>query len=182
MIELAANLLVAFLLVLTTSWCVLLYRRLGRLRVERSDIEDFVTAIDTASQRAEAAIAGIRESALEAQRALGGQKELAQQRIGELPKVKLRLGRFGVDGQQKGVDLRIGLDLVAHARNGAADVFFLVSGDDDLVDRYRTRLAEWQAEISSFVSKRGGAYVQVPADIELADLLFDVLRRRRVVE
>src|SRR5690348_7811438 len=31
-----------------------------------------------------------------------------QQRIGELPKVKLRLGRFGIDGQQKGVDLRIG--------------------------------------------------------------------------
>ena len=45
-----------------------------------------------------------------------------------------------------------------------------------------TRLAEWQAEISAFVSKRGGAYVQVPADLDLADLLFDVLRRRRVVE
>jgi hypothetical protein len=57
-----------------------------------------------------------------------------QERIGELPKVKLRLGRFGVDGQQKGVDLRIGLDLVAHARNSAADVFFLVSGDDDLTE------------------------------------------------
>jgi uncharacterized LabA/DUF88 family protein len=57
-----------------------------------------------------------------------------QERIGELPKVKLRLGRFGVDGQQKGVDLRIGLDLVTHARNSAADVFFLVSGDDDLTE------------------------------------------------
>ena len=57
-----------------------------------------------------------------------------------------------------------------------------VSGDDDLVDRYRTRLAEWQAEISSFVSRRGGAYVTVPSDLDLADLLFDVLRRRRVVE
>jgi len=57
-----------------------------------------------------------------------------QERIGELPKVKLRLGRFGVDGQQKGVDLRIGLDLVTHARNGAADVFILVSGDDDLTE------------------------------------------------
>jgi uncharacterized LabA/DUF88 family protein len=57
-----------------------------------------------------------------------------QQIIGELPKVKLRLGRFGVDGQQKGVDLRIGLDLVTHARNAAADVFILVSGDDDLTE------------------------------------------------
>jgi uncharacterized protein (DUF58 family) len=57
-----------------------------------------------------------------------------------------------------------------------------VSGDDDLVDRYRARLADWQAEISSFVARRGGAYVVVPSDLDLADLLFDVLRRRRVVE
>ena len=57
-----------------------------------------------------------------------------QERIGELPWVKLRLGRFGVDGQQKGVDLRIGLDLVTHARNNVSDVFYLVSGDDDLTE------------------------------------------------
>ena len=57
-----------------------------------------------------------------------------------------------------------------------------VSGDDDLLDRYRTRLTDWQAEIGSFVSRRGGAYVVVPSDLDLADLLFDVLRRRRVVE
>ena len=57
-----------------------------------------------------------------------------------------------------------------------------VSGDDDLVERYRARLAEWQAEIAAFVSRRGGAYVPVASDIDLADLLFDVLRRRRVVE
>lgn len=94
MIELAANLLVAFLLVLTTTWCVLLYRRLARLRVERRDIEAFVTAIDMASQRAEAAIAGIRESAVEAQRALGGQKELAQQRVAELSRLVDSAGRM----------------------------------------------------------------------------------------
>lgn len=66
--------------------------------------------------------------------ARNGVPDAQQQRIGELSKVKLRLGRFGVDGQQKGVDLRIGLDLVAHARNGASDVFFLISGDDDLTE------------------------------------------------
>lgn len=57
-----------------------------------------------------------------------------QERIGEISRVKLRLGRFGVDGQQKGVDLRIGLDLVTHARNRASEVFYLVSGDDDLTE------------------------------------------------
>lgn len=63
-----------------------------------------------------------------------GVPDAQQERIGELSKVKLRLGRFGVDGQQKGVDLRMGLDLVTHARNRAADVFLLVSGDDDLTE------------------------------------------------
>lgn len=63
-----------------------------------------------------------------------GIPDAQQERIGELARVKLRLGRFGVDGQQKGVDLRIGLDLVTHARNGTADVFYLVSGDDDLTE------------------------------------------------
>jgi uncharacterized protein (DUF58 family) len=57
-----------------------------------------------------------------------------------------------------------------------------VTGDDDLVDRYRTRLAEWQDEIATFCARRGGAYVSVPSDLDLADLLFDVLRRRRVIE
>ncbi|MEE2035164.1 NYN domain-containing protein, partial [Rhodococcus chondri] len=66
--------------------------------------------------------------------ARNGIPDAQQERIGELSKVKLRLGRFGVNGEQKGVDLRIGLDLVTHARNGASDVFFLVSGDDDLTE------------------------------------------------
>lgn len=57
-----------------------------------------------------------------------------QAAIGMLPKVKLRLGRFGYEGQQKGVDLRMGLDLVAHARNDAVDTIVLVSGDDDLTE------------------------------------------------
>lgn len=54
------------------------------------------------------------------------------EQIGMLPRVKLRLGRVGFEGQQKGVDLRIGLDMVTHARNGAVDTIVLVSGDDDL--------------------------------------------------
>ncbi|KJR10319.1 hypothetical protein UG54_01575 [Gordonia sihwensis] len=66
--------------------------------------------------------------------ARNGVPNCQQERIGELSKVKLRLGRFGVDGEQKGVDLRIGLDLVTHAQHNTSDVFFLVSGDDDLTE------------------------------------------------
>ena len=57
-----------------------------------------------------------------------------------------------------------------------------VGGDSDLVERYQDRLATWQAELSDFASRRGGAYVAVPSDLDLADLLFDILRRRRVIE
>jgi hypothetical protein len=63
-----------------------------------------------------------------------GVPDTVQQKIGLLPRVKLRLGRIGFDGEQKGVDLRIGLDLVAHSRNAAVEVIYLVSGDDDLTE------------------------------------------------
>ncbi|MDN4479720.1 NYN domain-containing protein [Demequina muriae] len=59
----------------------------------------------------------------------------SDQRVIEMvPRVKLRLGRIGNEGQQKGVDLKIGLDMVTHARNGAIDTLVLISGDDDLTE------------------------------------------------
>lgn len=64
----------------------------------------------------------------------GGTPDRVQEQIGLLPRVKLRLGRLSHAGEQKGVDLKIGLDLVTHARNNAVDVMFLVSGDDDLTE------------------------------------------------
>lgn len=63
-----------------------------------------------------------------------GVPDPTQEQIGLLPRVKLRLGRIGVDGEQKGVDLRIGLDLVAQARTARVDVMYLVSGDGDLAE------------------------------------------------
>lgn len=55
-------------------------------------------------------------------------------RIGLIPGVKVRLGRISFNGEQKGVDLKLALDLVGIARNRAASVAFLVSGDDDLAE------------------------------------------------
>ncbi len=64
----------------------------------------------------------------------GGMPDIHQDEIGLLPRVKLRLGRLSRAGEQKGVDLRIGLDLVTHGRNRIVDVIYLVSGDDDLTE------------------------------------------------
>lgn len=55
-------------------------------------------------------------------------------KIGLLPGVKVRLGRMSYEGNQKGVDLKLGLDLVGIARNRAASVGYLLSGDDDLAE------------------------------------------------
>ena len=62
----------------------------------------------------------------------GGAPDATQETVGMLPRVKLRLGRTSPHGEQKGVDLRIGLDLAAHGRNHVVDTMYLVSGDDDL--------------------------------------------------
>ncbi|MDO5093457.1 MAG: NYN domain-containing protein [Propionibacteriaceae bacterium] len=61
-----------------------------------------------------------------------GQADEDQQKVATLPKVKLRLGRIGVEGEQKGVDLRLGLDMVGQSRNRVVDTIYLLSGDDDL--------------------------------------------------
>lgn len=55
-------------------------------------------------------------------------------RIALLPDVKVRLGRIGVSGSQKGVDLRLGLDLIGVARNRAASTAYVLTGDDDLTE------------------------------------------------
>jgi hypothetical protein len=55
-------------------------------------------------------------------------------RIGLISGVKVRLGRISFGGEQKGVDLKLALDLVGLARSRAVSVIFLVSGDDDLAE------------------------------------------------
>lgn len=64
----------------------------------------------------------------------GGQPDAHQVHLGMMPRVKLRLGRRSYSGEQKGVDLRLGLDLVTQARNRAIDIAYLLSGDDDLTE------------------------------------------------
>ena len=60
-----------------------------------------------------------------------GVPSATQVAVGELPKVKLRLGRMTASGQ-KGVDGLIILDLITLARNRAVDVAILFTGDEDL--------------------------------------------------
>ena len=64
----------------------------------------------------------------------------SQVALAEHAGVKLRLGRVGADGRQRGVDALIAGDLVSLARNRAMADCILLSGDDDL----RVAVAEIQ--------------------------------------
>lgn len=63
-----------------------------------------------------------------------GLPDAHQKKIGLINSVKLRMGRINTFGEQKGVDLRLGLDLVSVAVNRAVEVAYVVSGDDDLTE------------------------------------------------
>lgn len=63
--------------------------------------------------------------------AVDGVPSPTQVAVGDLARLKLRLGRMSAGGQ-KGVDGLIILDLITLARNRAVDVAILVSGDEDL--------------------------------------------------
>jgi hypothetical protein len=72
------------LLVATGLSCLVLHHRLRGLRTERGELEAVVQALDAATHRAEAAAAGIREAAGEAQLLLARHGEEAEERIAEL--------------------------------------------------------------------------------------------------
>lgn len=97
---------------------------------------DYETLITWLSEHAEAdsGLPLLRVNWYDAGGRPGGMPDASQDAIGRLPQVKLRLGRLSYSGEQKGVDVRIGLDLAIQARQRVADVVYLVSGDDDLTE------------------------------------------------
>lgn len=97
------------------------------------DHQRLITAV-TEQVQADSSLPLLRVNWYDSGAGPGGTPDRLQEQIGMLPRVKLRLGRLNSYGEQKGVDLRIGLDLVTHARNGVVDKMYLVSGDDDLTE------------------------------------------------
>lgn len=75
-----------------------------------------------------------------------------QQRIAELPDVKVRLGNLNANNQQKGVDSLIRGDLESLARHRAIGDAVLIGGDEDLVSAveaaqgYGARVHLWGIE------------------------------------
>jgi len=56
-----------------------------------------------------------------------------------------------------------------------------VTVDLATIDAYKERLAAWKAGVADLAAKRRASYVDVSSDVNLADLMFAELRRRRVL-
>ncbi len=56
-----------------------------------------------------------------------------------------------------------------------------VTADLATIDRYKARLAEWQAGLADLAARRRATYVPLRTDTPIADLVFAELRRRRVL-
>jgi uncharacterized protein (DUF58 family) len=56
-----------------------------------------------------------------------------------------------------------------------------VTIDLSTLDAYKGRLATWKASFADLAAKRRASYVDLPSDANLAELMFNELRRRRVL-
>jgi uncharacterized protein (DUF58 family) len=56
-----------------------------------------------------------------------------------------------------------------------------ITADLTTIDAYRTRLAAWKSDFADIAAKRRASYVDLASDVNLADLMFAELRRRRVL-
>lgn len=56
-----------------------------------------------------------------------------------------------------------------------------VTVDLPTLDAYKARLAAWKAGFANLAAKRRASYVDLSSDADLADLMFNELRRRRVL-
>ena len=56
-----------------------------------------------------------------------------------------------------------------------------VTVDLATIDAYKARLAAWKAGLADTAAKRRATYVDLSSDVNLADLMFAELRRRRVL-
>ena len=56
-----------------------------------------------------------------------------------------------------------------------------ITADLATIDAYKDRLAAWKATFADLAARRGASYVDLASDVNLADLMFAELRRRRVL-
>lgn len=56
-----------------------------------------------------------------------------------------------------------------------------ITADLATIDAYKDRLAAWKATFADLAARRGASYIDLASDVNLAELMFAELRRRRVL-
>ena len=56
-----------------------------------------------------------------------------------------------------------------------------ITADLATIDAYKDRLTAWKATFADLAARRGASYVDLASDVNLAELMFAELRRRRVL-
>lgn len=87
----AIEMVVAILLVLTIVYCAVLNRRLTRLRADEEVLRATISELITATEIAERAILGLKATAAECERSLGGRMTASEALIADLDR-KLEAG------------------------------------------------------------------------------------------
>jgi hypothetical protein len=93
LISLAAEALVAVLLIITIGYCMILNSRLKRLRADESGLRATISELVTATEIAERAIGGLKSAAIDCDRTLSS-------RMREAEHFSLQLAREIEEGQQ----------------------------------------------------------------------------------
>ncbi len=84
MIDVALQVVLVVLLLLTITWCVIVHLRLRRLRTDGNEMQAFVEALGEATARAEATIRMMRETGHELESKGLGRESQARERGSEL--------------------------------------------------------------------------------------------------
>ncbi|MEZ5904133.1 MAG: DUF6468 domain-containing protein [Geminicoccaceae bacterium] len=128
MIDLALQVALVVLLLLTITWCMIVHRRLRRLRTEGGEMQAFIAALGEATTRAEAAISLMRDTGREIESAAIEQERRARECRGELTRlmenatrVTRRLAAAREQGAARMAELRTRDDLAGEPRQRPAE-------------------------------------------------------------
>jgi hypothetical protein len=131
--------LVAFLLLLTIGYCVLLNERLKRLRNDEQSLKATIAELITATEIAERAVAGLKTAAHECEDTLGDRLRLAERLSNDLER-QLSEGQVMLTRLSRVVMSGRALDAVPAAK-AAPDPKAVAAAARSFADRLRERVA-----------------------------------------
>ena len=96
MIETLIQSALVALLLLTMGWCALLYRAVSRLRMDQGELRELIVALEEATERADRAVADMRNATLQGDRRAREQEAMVERRAAELRGLMVRASQIAL--------------------------------------------------------------------------------------